>query len=79
MKLCSVAIHFFSGSQDQFKKLTPNQYEWMDFSIDFESIMMYDSYAFSKNEQMTIQRRDGEEIEKNEELSEMDVLKLSLL
>ncbi|KAF8764444.1 Zinc metalloproteinase nas-6 like protein [Argiope bruennichi] len=67
------------GEENQFKKLRRNQYEWMDFEIDFESIMMYDSYAFSRNGEMTIQARDGEEIEENEELSDMDIEKLRLL
>ncbi|GBO30112.1 hypothetical protein AVEN_267950-1, partial [Araneus ventricosus] len=66
-------------NKDQFQRLRRNEYEWMDFDIDYDSIMIYDSYGFSKNGYMTIQRRDGEEIEENEELSDMDVEKLRLL
>ncbi|XP_055952664.1 zinc metalloproteinase nas-6-like [Argiope bruennichi] len=67
------------GDKDQFKKLRWSQYDWVDFNIDYESIMMYDSYAFSRNGQMTIQRKDKEEIEENEELSDMDIEKLRSL
>ncbi|GBM77931.1 hypothetical protein AVEN_89592-1 [Araneus ventricosus] len=35
--------------------------------------------AFSSNGRMTIQRRDGEEIEENDELSDTDIEKLRLL
>ncbi|GBM77923.1 Zinc metalloproteinase nas-13 [Araneus ventricosus] len=66
-------------NRDQFKKLRPGKYDWMDFHIDFGSIMMYESYAFSRNGKMTIQRKDGEEIEDNEELSLWDIEKLKLL
>ncbi|GBM77924.1 Zinc metalloproteinase nas-6 [Araneus ventricosus] len=67
------------GNEDQFKKLRPSKYEWMDFDIDFESVMMYNNYEFSANDDMTIQRRDGEEIDTNDELSDMDIEKLRLL
>ncbi|CAL1265948.1 unnamed protein product [Larinioides sclopetarius] len=68
-----------NGQKDQFHKLRRDEYEWMDFDIDYESIMIYDSYGFSKNDYMTIQRKDGGEIEENEELSDMDIVKLRLL
>ncbi|CAL1265947.1 unnamed protein product [Larinioides sclopetarius] len=67
------------GNEDQFQKLRLNQYEWIDFDIDYESIMMYDSYAFSRNGRITIQRKDGGLIDENKELSEMDIEKLNLL
>ncbi|GFQ70036.1 astacin-like metalloprotease toxin 1 [Trichonephila clavata] len=65
--------------RDQFRKLSPNRYEWIDFEIDYQSVMMYESYAFSRNGNITIQRIDGGIIRKNERLSRMDKEKLRML
>ncbi|KAF8764442.1 Astacin-like metalloprotease toxin 5 [Argiope bruennichi] len=63
----------------QFEKLEPSKYKWNDFQIDYESIMMYDSYSFSKNDLITIERKNGGELVRNNKLSEMDKEKLRLL
>ncbi|GFY76488.1 astacin-like metalloprotease toxin 1 [Trichonephila inaurata madagascariensis] len=64
---------------NQFRKLSRYHYEWIDFAIDYQSVMMYESYAFSKNGGITIQRRDGGIIRRNDRLSRMDKDKLRML
>lgn len=63
----------------QFEKLEPRKYKWDNFQIDYESIMMYDSYAFSMNDMMTMERKNGGELFRNNKLSEKDKEKLRLL
>ncbi|GFV29676.1 blastula protease 10 [Trichonephila clavipes] len=63
----------------QFKKMQYDEYDWNDFRIDYDSIMMYDSYAFSINDSITIEMRSGEEIGVNKRLSYADKQKLNLL
>ncbi|GFS91404.1 astacin-like metalloprotease toxin 1 [Nephila pilipes] len=66
-------------NMDQFRKLRLNQYTWNDFEIDFQSVMMYESYAFSKNGGITIEPRNGRIIGRKERLSRMDKEKLKWL
>ncbi|GFS91403.1 zinc metalloproteinase nas-7 [Nephila pilipes] len=68
-----------SENKSQFQKLRYDEYEWNDFQIDYKSIMMYDSYAFSKNDFVTIEMKNGAEIGVNKRLSYWDKEKLNLL
>ncbi|PRD34355.1 UNVERIFIED_CONTAM: Astacin-like metalloprotease toxin 1 [Trichonephila clavipes] len=63
-------------AKNQFRKLSYNRYQWIEFEIDYDSVMMYDSYAFSKNNGITIERKDGGIIRRNDILSRMDKAKL---
>ncbi|GIY27660.1 astacin-like metalloprotease toxin 1 [Caerostris darwini] len=77
-----VRIHWNNiqkGNESQFWKLKEYEYIWSDFPFDYESIMLYDSYAFSKNGRKTIEPIDGGNIPRYDKLSEMDKEKLSLL
>ncbi|GFU96017.1 metalloendopeptidase, partial [Trichonephila clavipes] len=69
-------IRFEKDAKNQFRKLSYNRYQWMEFEIDYDSVMMYGSYAFSKNNGITIERKDGGTIRRNDILSRMDKAKL---
>ncbi|GBO13266.1 Astacin-like metalloprotease toxin 1, partial [Araneus ventricosus] len=53
-------------------------YRWHDFPFDYDSNMMYDSYAFSKDPQRlpTITTKNGKIIPRNDYLSDGDIRKL---
>ncbi|GFS91402.1 zinc metalloproteinase nas-7 [Nephila pilipes] len=65
--------------QSQYRKLTYNEYLWNDFEMDYESIMMYSSFAYSKNGFITMVTNNGAEIGINTKLSYSDKVKLTLL
>ncbi|GIY92499.1 zinc metalloproteinase nas-6 [Caerostris extrusa] len=77
-----VRIHWENirrGNVSQFRKLNKDEDMWSDFSFDYESIMLYDSYAFSNNGRRTIEKINGGEIPRHNDLSEMDKKKLQSL
>ncbi|GFS91405.1 zinc metalloproteinase nas-15 [Nephila pilipes] len=63
----------------QFRRLKGSEYQWNNLPLDFESIMMYDSYAFSRNGGITIERKYGSIINRNERLSNLDKQKLNMI
>jgi hypothetical protein len=48
-----------SGQGIQFSKMTAGSYNYYGSTFDFNSIMLYDSYAFSKNGNPTLTKKDG--------------------
>ncbi|CAL1265939.1 unnamed protein product [Larinioides sclopetarius] len=67
------------GEQSQFEKLDYDEYQWIDLPFDYKSVMLYSSYAFSKNGRRTIETKDGREIHENSDLSAIDIKKLRRL
>ncbi|GFV29680.1 zinc metalloproteinase nas-8 [Trichonephila clavipes] len=66
-------------SLSQFRMLSYDDYQWNDFEMDYQSIMMYPSLSYSKNGLITIFGKDGQFIGQNMRLSFLDKIKLSLL
>ncbi|GFY76485.1 zinc metalloproteinase nas-8 [Trichonephila inaurata madagascariensis] len=66
-------------SLSQFRMLSYDDYQWNDFEMDYQSIMMYPSLSYSKNGHITIAGKDGQFICQNIRLSFLDKIKLSLL
>jgi len=48
-----------SGQGSQFSKMTAGSYNYYGTAFDFSSIMLYDSYAYSKNGQPTLTKTNG--------------------
>lgn len=67
------------GEESQFRRLDPSEYKWSDLPFDYDSIMLYNSYGFSKNGRRTIETKEGEEIPSNTDLSYLDKKKLRSL
>ncbi|GFY62004.1 protein SpAN [Trichonephila inaurata madagascariensis] len=77
-----ITIHLnniIKGNGSQFERLRPFEYKWSDLPFDYESIMLYNSYAFSKNGRRTLETKDGEEIPRHTQLSALDKEKLRRL
>ncbi|KAG8178329.1 hypothetical protein JTE90_026297 [Oedothorax gibbosus] len=74
-----ITIHWENikrGSEPQFRKLKRHEYEWSEFPFDFNSIMMYDDKAFSKNGFKTMEAKNGKTMPRKTNLSEIDKRKL---
>ncbi|GFV29668.1 zinc metalloproteinase nas-6 [Trichonephila clavipes] len=71
--------NIIKGNESQFQRLHPFEYKWSDLPFDYESIMLYNSYAFSINGRRTLETKDGKEIPRHTKLSALDIEKLGRL
>jgi len=48
-----------TGQKSQFSKMTAGSYNYYGSTFDFNSIMLYGSYAFNKNNNATLTKKDS--------------------
>lgn len=71
-----IIFPYFLDWKDQFWKLKKHEYLWLEFPFDYNSIMLYDEYAASKNGWKTHEAINGKKINRKTNLSEIDKEKL---
>lgn len=52
-------LHFISGVQANFYKLSTGHVKTQGITYDYGSVMHYSAYAFSRNGRPTIEPKDG--------------------
>lgn len=72
-------MSWLSGKVSQFQKLEEHEYIFSKFPFDYDSIMLYDEHAFSKNNLPTIEAKNGIPIHRKTNLSDIDKMKLMSL
>lgn len=61
----------------EFDKVNPSNFNYLGTPYDYQSIMHYSSYAFTKNGKITIVTRNGEQIGQRFGLSQGDIKRIN--